>query len=320
MYRSYATDLDGLDSMLEDKGVATLENVLSEDECVRIRDEMWRELEFVTRDNFQVNDRNTWKFFYRLFPLHSMLLQHWGLGQAQPVWDVRMHPKVGDAFSRLWGCPATDLLVSMDGISIHLPPEVTHRGWYLGNSWLHTDQSFLREGRQCVQALVNLYPVEEGDATFLCYEGSHRYHAEFGRAFEKTGKEDWYKLSSEAERQFFASKGCEEAAVKAPVGSMILWDSRTMHQGMEPLRCRTRPKFRMAFYVCMMPRAGVSQAVLTKRRNAFAASRITNHWATRPLLFPKMPRTYGQPVPELNEIHFPERTTQSPYGLRLIGW
>ncbi len=319
-YKSYSTPLENLLPSLEEKGVAVVDNVLTAEECCSIRDRIWEQLEYVTKSQFRVSDEATWKFFYSLFPLHSMLLQHFGLGQCAPIWDVRMNPKVGEVFSKIWNCPANNLLVSMDGLSIHLPPEKTGRGWYLGNSWLHTDQSFTKRGRQCIQGVLNLYDVEEGDATFRCYEGSHKFHEEFGTAFNHKEKDDWYRLATEEEREYFRERGCRETAVKAPAGSLILWDSRTMHQGMEAMRARANPKFRMAIYICMMPRAGVAESILAKRRSAFQERRIMTHWANRPKLFPKTPRTYGNAIPDLNEVPFPENAAKSPYGRRLIGW
>jgi hypothetical protein len=46
-----------------------------------------------------------------------MLLQQWGVGHAQALWDLRQNPKIIDIFSKLWGVPAKELLVSFDGAS-----------------------------------------------------------------------------------------------------------------------------------------------------------------------------------------------------------
>ena len=37
---------------------------------------------------------------------------------------------------------------------------------------------------------------------------------------------------------------------------MILWDSRTFHMAMEPLKNRPNQHFRFVIYVCMLPRSG----------------------------------------------------------------
>jgi hypothetical protein len=57
-----------------------------------------------------------------------MLLQHFSLGHMKPVWDIRQHNKVCETFEKIWDIPKNDLLVSFDGLSVHLPPEKTNKG------------------------------------------------------------------------------------------------------------------------------------------------------------------------------------------------
>jgi hypothetical protein len=40
------------------------------------------------KDKFKIENKNTWKHFYDLFPLHSMLLQHYSLGHMQSIWNI----------------------------------------------------------------------------------------------------------------------------------------------------------------------------------------------------------------------------------------
>ena len=47
---------------------------------------------------------------YELFPIHSMLLQHWSIGHSQYVWDIRQNSKVIDVFSNIWN--DNDLILS----------------------------------------------------------------------------------------------------------------------------------------------------------------------------------------------------------------
>jgi hypothetical protein len=72
-------------------GVAIIPSLLNENEIKKMNDGMWDFLEHIT-SNFKVpinrNDKTTWKSFYDLFPIHSMLIQHWSIGHAQHVWDL----------------------------------------------------------------------------------------------------------------------------------------------------------------------------------------------------------------------------------------
>jgi hypothetical protein len=82
-----------------------------------------------------------------------MLIQHWSIGHAQHVWDLRQNPKIVDVFAKIWDCNREDLLTSFDASSFHFPPEDTNRGYYR-QPWLHCDQSFTRNDFECVQSWV----------------------------------------------------------------------------------------------------------------------------------------------------------------------
>src|SRR6185437_16243661 len=155
---------------LDKYGVAVVE-VLGQKECESLRDQAWKEFEDLTLGNIKKDDPNSWKNIYDLFPSHSMLIQHFQVGQMQWVWDCRQHPQVKRVFEILH--QEKDLLVSFDGISFHQPPEITKRGWFKGNYWFHSDQS--PESKEySIQGLINLYPVNQGDASLAVYEGSHK--------------------------------------------------------------------------------------------------------------------------------------------------
>lgn len=318
-YMSFDTTLENLNNQLDEDGVAVIPNVLSEAECIQLRESVWTELKYVTKDRFNFDDITTWREFYNFYPLHSMLLQHFSLGHMQPIWDIRQHPRVSGVFETIWGVEKNDLLVSFDGLSVHLPPEITNKGWFNNKEWFHTDQSFTKRGRCCIQGLVNLYPVNEGDASLAVMRGSHKLHNEIYERYKadlEGENDDWYKLDVH-QKQYLLDRGCYKYAVKAGMGSMVLWDSRTFHQGKEPERSRKEDNFRIAVYVCMMPRNMSNEKALAKKRAAFEGLRVTNHWANNPKLFPTKPRTYGGIIPEFNMIHAP---VLSDIGRRLAGF
>ena len=88
-----------------------------------------------------------------------------------------------NVFSTIWDTPSKDLLVSFDGLSFHLPPEVTRRGYFRNNIWLHTDQSYITSEFKCAQGMITLRDCNDGDATLCMREGSHLLHKEFGQKF-----------------------------------------------------------------------------------------------------------------------------------------
>ena len=276
-------------------------------------DEIWNYLEEIT-SNFETpidrNDEKTYKQLLELFPLHSMLIQHWSIGHAQFLWNLRQNKKVIKVFEKIWN--DTDLITSFDGASIHMPPEITNRGWYLGNDWFHTDQSYTRNNFECIQSWITAYDVEEGDATLQVLEKSHKLHGKFAKKFNITNKSDWYKLSID-ELEFY--ENCKKVRIECKAGSVVLWDSRMIHCGSEPKKSRKNPKFRMIGYICMVPRSLATETTLKKRKKAFEDLRTTNHYPHKVKLFPKTPRTYGKELPDIENITPPVLTK---LGMKLI--
>jgi hypothetical protein len=318
-YKEYHSTINNFKRNLSRDGVAVIPSVLNEDEIKNMQDGMWSMLNHVTK-NFKTpikeTDSKTWRSFYLLYPLHSMLLQHFGLGHAQFVWNVRQNPKIVDIFAKLWDCNRNELLTSFDGLSIHFPPEKTKKGAYKHNDWLHTDQSYIRNEFECIQSFVSGYEIREGDATLTILEGSHNYHAEFAQHFNKTDKSDWYRLNDE-EYQWYINKGCARKCIKCPAGSVVMWDSRTIHCGQESQKDREKENIRLVVYVCMTPRKLANEANIIKKQNAFNDMRTTSHWPHKIKLFPKEPRTYGGDMPNVNLLDKPVLTD---LGMKLAGF
>lgn len=304
----YTCTLLNSKATLEEYGVAIIEGVLDATECDRLLKGIWDALGQISRAwaaPISRDDPTTWRGIYELLPLHSMLLQHWQIGHAQATWDVRQNAKCIEVFETLW--KTNDLLVSFDGISFAMPPEVTKRGWNRGNTWFHTDQSYTTPELRCYQGWVTALDVHDGDATLAFFEKSHLYHAEFAKTFGITDKADWYKLCSEEQQAFYTDK-CALNKIVCPKGSMVLWDSRLIHCGVEALKTRAAPNFRCVTYLCYMPRALSTPKSILKKRKVFEEMRMTTHNPTSPKLFAKTPRTYGKALPVISPIEPPVLT------------
>jgi len=334
--------------VVEQYGVAIIPNVLNDEECTKMNEGIWDVLEYLTQDwngldshgnaivdsknqpipvsQINRNNKNTWGYMSYLYPKHSMLIQNWGIGHAQHIWDVRQNPKVVNVFSEIWRCNPEDLLVSFDATSFHIPPEyLNNKGWYKNKDWMHSDQSFLNNNLICIQGFVTANDVNEGDATLQILESSNRYHAEFQRRFNTTEKNDWYKLN-DVEKSFYVTENnCKPVRIKCNKGSLVLWDSRTIHCCSEPIKpIEKRPviNFRNVVYVCYLPRNSIPEEkernkILKKKRDAFLKLRMTSHWPNKVTLFPKKPYTYGKPILNVQEIQPPNLTE---LGRKLAGF
>lgn len=319
-YLKYVTDVENLRNTLSTFGVAIIPSILDEQECSDMLSGMWDFFERITSGwdiPIRRNEQDTWSQIYKLYPMHSMLFQHWGIGHAQVSWDLRQNEKLVDVFSNFWNCNREDLLCSFDGASFNVPFEVTNRGYNRNNLWFHTDQSYTRNDFECVQSWVSALDVNEGDATLAFLESSNNFHQVCRFQFEIEDKKDWYKLSREQEQFYMEECGCPYKKIKCPKGSLVLWDSRTIHCGVEGMRERPVQNFRSVVYLCYSPRDICSSANLKKKQNAFNEMRMTSHWPCKPKLFPVNPRTYGGPLPSITKI---ERPILSELGLKLAGF
>lgn len=321
-YNRYETTLEKLPMTLNKYGVAIIPDILNDDECEQMKQGMWNYLEFIT-SNLPVpinrNNQQSWKSFRALYPKHSMLIQHWSIGHAQFIWDIRTNPKVIAPFERLWKTPKENLLVSFDGASFHFPPEITGFGFAKddGKSWIHCDQSYSRNGFECVQGWINAYDTDEGDATLTVLEGSHKFHQDFSNSFDIPTSDDWFVLKDEHIDWYTNTKDCVRTNIKCPAGSLVLWDSRTIHCGKEPEPNRVQPNHRCVVYVCYTPRKLASPSSLHKKINAFNNLRTTSHWPHKPKLFPEFPHTWGKPLPNIVQIQKPQI---NDLAYRLIGF
>ncbi len=320
-YEKYVCTPNTLRTTLDNYGVAIIPKVIKKKECDNMIKGMWNYLETITANMtkpIKRADSTTWKTYKELYPKHSMLLQHWSIGHAQFIWDLRTNPKVIEPFEKLWNENKEDLLVSFDGASFHFPPEQTGYGWKPENkSWLHSDQSYKRSGFECVQSWITAYDVEEGDATLTVLEGSNKYHTECANRFESPASDDWYVLTEEDLDWYIETKGCKKVNIKCPAGSMVFWDSRTIHCGTEPISTRANEKIRCVAYMCYTPRNKSTPSYLQKKIDAFENLRTTSHWPHKPKLFAKTPHTYGKALPPVVQISQP---IIPDIGYRLIGY
>ena len=133
--------------------------------------------------------------------------------------------------------------------------------------------------------------MNEGDATLAFLESSHLLFAELGATAAGVSNSDW-KVLSESELEFYRTRGCEEKRIKCPRGSLVMWDSRTVHYGGASLKPPHEQTFRLVGYVCYRPRYFISSENLRVKREAFANLDTMNHHPTNGRVFRKLPQ-YG---------------------------
>jgi hypothetical protein len=330
-FKKLHTTPDKLRGTLEEYGVAILP-ILTAEEIAAFRAGIWADLKKLSNGVLSPDDPKTWKpFVVGVAPLHGMLMQHYGTGHLPTIWKIRQTPKIADVFAKLWGCSRDDLLVSFDGLSLHLPPEVTNRGWYRGKNKLHLDTH--SSDFDSVQSFLNLYETRAEDATFRGLIGSHKHHGEFFKKF-RPAKTEWVKMGGKdgeepTERmQFYLDRDCIDVRVPIPAGALLMWDSRTVHAGAEPIKDRLVPSkgdfagtepIRMVVYLCYTDRKLATAAQMRKKIKAFKDRRNTGHCPHKIKLMAKTPRysdrTFKVVWPDPADI----AEAMNDFGRRLAG-
>ena len=332
------TDLDGLKDQLARDGVAILHNVLRPEDCQMMQDGMWDALEYTSQDFHGVrryktrgdepivplkrDDRDTWRNFQHFFSMHNMLRQNDGVGSSAVCFNVRTLPAVYAAYEKIYGVKGKDLISSQDGFAVRLPYEKDPRFVREMAPWLHTDHAFhpKERSRYSVQSWVTAFDVGPQDATFAFLKGSHKFHKEFAIKFGLLDvKEDWYKMQTREEVDFFLERGCELMRVQCPAGAQVLWDSKTMHFGIGPVGGK-QDSIRMVMYCCYVPRSWATKHNLKRKREVFEDQKTTSHRPERVKCFSDKPRYRDK---ELQPVRKPEPVRVedlSAVGRRMFGF
>ena len=306
---------DDIRSTVERYGVAILTDVMTPEENQKIIDQVWSTYEKVI-PGFKRDDTTTWPRRIDTQCLYAMLDHCHGIGHGRAMWTVREHPAVANAFATIYNIDKNDLLTSFDGMSFHLPTEITKFGASPTADWFHTDQRPEIPSFDCIQSWFTPINVHgQQDATIEVLVGSNAVVQSLSSTTEHTGR-DWVKFSDKDIAKWFSN--CKRVRISCPAGSMVFWDSRTLHQGVKPKQSRATPNIRMAMYVCMMPRSLADDSTLRKRIQAYEQHRMSTHHPIRfNLQSLKSHLRFAKPA-KLNYPDFPDQLTA--FGRRLVGY
>lgn len=305
---------------LVDKGYTVIPDVVSPEKCAeasRLLHEFMLKLDIdITSPSLKKSD----------YPNAHGIIQHLGAGQSQGAWLIRQDEEVANIFGLMYG--TNDLLCSMDGVCL-VPSQYTNRN----KSWLHVDQAPTKKGLRCIQGYVNLLTSHDAKSRSLSVVPcSHLAHEKLEARIPRAQgvKKDWFKFE-ENELCFLGGSArdhdgklrrlapLQRTRVLGGVGSLVLWDSRLAHEGLEPDPDIKDRRPGEVVYVSMQPRAFISDANLEKKKKAFREYRLTTHYAASKIeLFPLKWRTWGKEVPENLTRQIRDRV-ESPRMLELAG-
>ncbi len=294
---------------LETQGYCVIPNVLSTSEAETLYTRVWHEFIEKAWPKCKLADRSNWK---ETFPIHNLVGIFGGpAGQMQVMWDLRQDPRIVDVFANVWN--TSDLIVSMDGLSIMCPTEIREGQ---SDPWPHVDQLVLRSWNNDLhnnnppvdfvsESSIKTAPFTiqgqflfedscDGDGGFYCIPKSHLKFSEFAPKLESLDENlpraELKKARIECLENFFVHKNDESGNpyvmkhVTAPKGSLILWDSRTVHWNQHASKTRAEPKVRMVGFLCYVPKARLADEGKALRKKAFETGISTGHNPSYPQL------------------------------------
>lgn len=300
-FKALLAKIDQAAEDLKTKGYAVIPSLFSKNECEEYKSRVWSFVEGLGLKRTSNFGKTTAS---ELLP-HSHGIIHsyrWNHGKhslshkrpsnlflAKPFRDLRKNPKVLAVHSRLNG--SSCLVSSLDRVNFKFPG----RKYTSRDSWAHVDQNPRNLGLRYIQSYVTFMEGTEDSPQNRFYEGSHLKFEEFfknKRNSTKTG-EAWCRLTPGDREDIVNVHGCPLVKPTCPPGSMLLWDSRTIHDPDEGTEFQDG---RLVVYLCYSrycPEMESKPGFLKKKQEAFKTCRATPHAPFPQTLFGKAPRTYG---------------------------
>jgi hypothetical protein len=108
-------------------------------------------------------------------------------------------------------------------------------------------------------------------------------------------------------------------AIKCPAGSLVIWDSRTVHCAMGPIKDRKNDNFRCISYLSYSPRSTSNEGILKEKIEGFNKMKTSNHYANRSTFFPTLAYKFSKY--DINELVTQlEKPVLNELGKSLVGF
>lgn len=197
------------------------------------------------------------------FGMYQSIISH-----APKFWELR--EKMYPIFQEL--LDESDILCSIDGASfyptINSPKSRT--------SWEHIDQT-ISSDLICYQSQ---FIASNTKASFICTPGSHKKHGHIIKKFTIETNSNWHKFNDDQISILKKRFGeLYQIPIYAPKGSIIFWDSRTIHAAKYPDNKENR--WRAVFYISMRPKKSFNKKNKDIIKYAAINGKTTNHWGNK---------------------------------------
>ncbi|CAK9061014.1 unnamed protein product [Durusdinium trenchii] len=272
-----ATEPERIRSTFREHGVCIVTDVISPEDCMALED-LWHDdllqlLDESKLDPQVAKQAAAVKETVKAWPKHwdshlgnkGMASKH-ALPHGSFAWGARLHPNVRRVFAELYEMGEEDLAVGLDNVFWCSAEEA---GTNTNPEWLHVDQNHCTGITwTCAQGVLYVWPSGPNDSSTVVWpkshtevydhmmgdpEAIHRGRSMGGQSVKLKELQD-AKIREELMRDAFE----KSRRVPCPAGSLLLWDSRTVHQGW-----RGGP--RLAMPICWEPKTRRDEAALRRK-------------------------------------------------------
>lgn len=262
----HTNDISKLKQILDIYGVAILDNYFD----VQYADFIFEETKkWLINLNIGLdNNIESWTFNNTpIGPRYGMY--HSIISNCPMFWNLRKN--IYYIFAYLLNC--NELLTSIDGASFY--PAIMSP--LRSKDWAHIDQTINSEF-MCYQSQ---FVTTDTTAAFVATIGSHLRHQEILNNCDiKNYNSNWHKFSPQEVIKLKKMFGNNyQTPIHAEKGSIIFWDSRTIHSSKYP--DTSDQSWRGVFYVSMRPKNTFTQRNINTITKAAINGRTTNHWGNK---------------------------------------
>jgi len=203
-------------------------------------------------------------------PLGTKFASDWGLPQGKAAWHCRAHPNVRATFAAVFGDDR--LCTGMDNVFFSNVPSVPgSNAAQLSRLWPHADQNSAVKpsGRfECYQGVLYIWPATEDTSATVVWPRSHTLV--YPQLMQRGSFKRHFCMLSGSEHADFARNA---RRVTVPPGGLLLWNSRTVHQGWPG-------GARLAFPICHEPASRRDHNALARKQQVVLDGMPTTHWAS----------------------------------------
>lgn len=266
-------DTEKLKDCLNKYGVAVIKNWISKPEEYKQDIIEW----LINHSDNLTEDHATWIPRNMPYGPRKGMMQSL-IGHAEPVWKIRelLYP----IFRKLHG--TKNLYTSMDGATV-CPPVPPTRAV---KDWPHIDQTTSEPW--CIQGQAVL---TTSSAAFRCTPRSSK---EWEKVMEQClvleNNSNWLKFSDRQILELQEMFKWWQMPIYVEAGSVILWNSKTIHSAQYHQSNVENDDWRCTVYVCMRPQDQFTKRQLTTLKRSVKECRTTNHWGTK--MFGKRPGSF----------------------------